>query len=322
MRKGLRHFIRAVACLFVVLATMSANAQPAGTETSSLWVDTSDRSAVLRFYEKEFATKPAAMEWDGSHEVCDAGSSSAMLRTQTLARVNFYRAMAGVPALITEDAEMSAKAQHGALTMSAQGELSHDPDDSFACLTETAKEAAANSNLYLGRSGAHAIDGYIEDPGEGNKDVGHRNTILHPPTLRMGVGHSAATDTNYESNILWVFDENVFDPWLATRERQGFVAWPARGFVPEDIVYPRWSFSKADADFSNASVSMNSEGSAVSLEVVAEISQKGQVPASVIVWQPILPEDISGDVTYEVTVSDVLVDGKLETFRYETTIIG
>ena len=164
--------------------------------------------------------------------------------------------MAGVPTGVTLNPEYSARAQQGALSMSATGKLSHTPDSSFECLNDTARQAAANSNLYLGRTGPRAIDGYIEDPGERNRDVGHRNTILHPPTTEIGVGHVAGNDDSYPANALWVFDDQVFEDNPPLREDNGFVAWPPRGFVPQDLIHPRWSFGLADANFDNATVTM------------------------------------------------------------------
>ncbi len=304
-----------------VNSTPAAPSILAFTDTDP-WVDTQDQEALLAFIEAAEVASPADMDWSGSHAQCEAGNSSNELRSQAIDRVNFYRALAGVPALVTEEPVFSAKAQHGALTMSAEGVLSHTPDDSYACISEFGIEAAANSNLYLGRSGAAAIDGYIEDPGVGNVDVGHRLTILHPPTRKMGVGHSAETATALESNVLWVFDDNVFEPWDDIREEEGFVAWPPRGFITEDLVYPRWSFSLNAADFSEAVVTMTDpQGQSVELDVVARQSQQAQVPPPVIVWEPELSERNS-EAIYNVVIDNVGTDQGPARFSYDVTIIG
>ena len=182
--------------------------------------------------------------------------------------------MAGVPSQIDEDADMSRQAQAAALMMSAEGELTHQPAPEFACYSADGSRAAANSNLYLGRIGPAAIDGYVEDPGSGNIDVGHRSTILHPPTRFMGVGHVAGTDDHYPANALWVFDDDVFVDDYPTREADRFVAWPPRGYVPAPVVYPRWSFAIDEADFDDAEIEMSVDGRPVDLGSESPASAK------------------------------------------------
>ena len=297
---------------------------PTSTElglAGNLWLDTSDKELVERVYDTEFSKVVPPVEWTGDQDECDAGSSSADLKAASIDRVNFYRAMAGVPATISEGPSFSAKAQSGALMMSTEGELTHQPSSSFACYTIEGSDAAANSNLYLGRTGPSAIDGYIEDPGDDNTDVGHRNTVLHPPTRRMGVADVEAVGDYDESNLLWVFDEKVFDLDYRTREPEGFVAWPPAGFVPQDIVHPRWSFSLATGDFSQADITMTQSGESVPLEIVSREGKEGRVPNPILVWEPQLDLD-NDDVTFEIEVTDVRVDGDSQDFAYTTTVFA
>ncbi len=316
------------------------------------WIDTSNRTAVAVAFASEYGHSTPSMDWSGNYEGCEPGESSRRLASATVRRVNFYRAMAGVPAGVILNPEFSEKAQHAALAMSATGRLSHTPDDSFSCLSQTASEAAANSNLYLGRTGPQAIDGYIEDPGDRNRDVGHRNTILHPPTTEIGVGHVEGSSSAYPANALWVFDEGVFDDNPPLREPEGFVAWPPRGFVPPELIYPRWSFGLLNADFDNASVSMTSDGEQIPIEIVARLSKKGYVPSPIIVWEPVadpgpvdpdidpgvadgeaaeegeseqpglLAFDAAYDTTYDIVVSGVVVDGAEVSFVYSVVVMG
>lgn len=317
-----------VSLSFVASATSLApgTASPAGPP----WLDTASRATVLDAYESEFKREASSMEWTGAYQGCEPGDSSDLLRQQSIRRVNFYRSMAGVPATVTENPEFSAKAQYGALMMSSEGTLSHTPDESYACYSETGAEAAGNSNLYLGRSGPSAIDGYIQDPGDRNRDVGHRNTILHPPTTEMGVGHVAGNDDLYRSNVLWVFDENVFSDPPPLRESDGFVAWPPRGYVPQELVHPRWSFGLVDANFDVAKVTMTINGEPVPHNVVARLSKPGHVPSPIIVWETSGPfndlyeeeKRLAQDLTVSVSISNVLVDDVSRDFAYDVTIVG
>ncbi len=306
-------------------------AVPAGTIVEP-WIDTSNREAVAVAWAVERERSVPTMDWTGSYEGCVAGDASRELALATVARVNFYRAMAGVPASVRLNDDYSAKAQHAALTMSATGRLSHAPDETFTCLDGTGREAAANSNLYLGRIGPAAIDGYIEDPGARNRDVGHRNTILHPPTAEMGVGHVAGREGSYPANALWVFDQEVFAANPSLREPEGFVAWPPRGHVPVELVHPRWSLGLAGADFDQATVSMTAGGRPIELEVVTRHSLTGYVPSPIIVWEPRSdrpgpltggpwPSDRSEDIEVEVVVDGVVVDGATRRFTYPVTVM-
>ena len=315
----------------MTIVALSAGLTPdtAGTQGSP-WFNTSNRATIVDVYEREFSIDASSMDWSGAYDGCQAGDSSQDLRQQTIRRVNFYRSMAGVPATVVENPQYSAKAQYGALMMSSEGTLSHHPDSSYACFSSIGAEAAANSNLYLGRSGPWAIDGYIEDPGDRNRDVGHRNTILHPPTTEMGVGHVAGSDDLHESNVLWVFDDDVFADAPKTREESGFVAWPPRGYVPEDIVHPRWSFGLGKANFDSAGVQMTVNGEDVPIHVVARLSKEGHVPSPIIVWETQddfneiydKETDLAQDVKVSVTVANVIIDGAARDFSYEVTILG
>lgn len=316
------------------------------------WIDTSNRDAVAIAFASEYSFDTPSMDWSGNYEGCEPGQASQRLASATVRRVNFYRAMAGVPARVTLNPEYSAKAQHAALSMSATGRLSHTPDETFSCLSSTAAEAAANSNLYLGRTGPQAIDGYIEDPGDRNRDVGHRNTILHPPTTEIGVGHVEGSASAYPANALWVFDDGVFAENPPMREADSFVAWPPRGFVPPELIYPRWSFGLLNADFENASVSMSVDGREIPIEIVARLSLQGYVPSPIIVWEPVagpgpvdlvfkpggaeteaaqedqdehfelVDPDAAYDTTYDIVVSGVVVDGVEASFTYSVIAMG
>ncbi len=329
-----------VAVAVVLTGLLAGTERPAGTLVEP-WIDASNRDAVAVAWAIERAREAPDMAWSGSYDACVAGESSRALALATIGRVNFYRGLAGVPATVRLSDEYSAKAQHAALTMSATGRLSHAPDETFDCLDSTGREAAANSNLYLGRVGPAAIDGYIEDPGERNRDVGHRNTILHPPTTEMGVGHVAGSAESYPANALWVFDDGVFDDAPPVREPDGFVAWPPRGYVPGEVVHPRWSFGLAGADFDGATVGMTVDGHDVELDVVTRHSLPGYVPAPIVVWEPDpssddgaevealataltggpWPSGRQADLDVDVRIDGVVVDGVERSFTYRVSVM-
>ena len=127
------------------------------------------------------------MEWNGDLGACNAGETSQRFRDAVLRRINYFRAMAGVPADITFDAEYNRKAQAAALVMSANDRLDHYPNSDWRCFSADAADAAIRSNLHLVQS-PDAIDEYMRDPGDNNNIVPHRRWLLYPQTVHMGSG--------------------------------------------------------------------------------------------------------------------------------------
>lgn len=261
--------------------------------------------------------------WDGSVSNCMAGTTASTFKELTLLRVNYYRAMAGVPSTVVLDDTFNSKNQAAALIMAANDMLSHTPSAEWHCFTAAGQEAAGNSNLALGSSGPDAINGYIEDDGANNYPVGHRRWVLYPQTRLMGTGDVPPSATCRGANANWILDGHFFDPRPVTRD--GFVAWPPPGFVPYRIVFPRWSLSYGDADFSGATVSMSEGG--VPLAIVVEPIETG-MGENTLVWYPAAFDPTSAsawprpaaDTTYAVAISNVLVAGKPTNFSYSVTV--
>jgi hypothetical protein len=102
------------------------------------------------------------------------------------------------------------------------------------------------------------------DYGTNNFVVGHRRWLLYPQTQVMGTGDVPPVGANYlAANTTWVFDANFFGPRPTLRTP--YIAWPPSGYVPYQTVYPRWSFSLTNADFTNATVTMTSNGVSVAV---------------------------------------------------------
>ena len=166
--------------------------------------------------------------------------------------------MAGLPAAVTFDNGDNTNCQAAAVMMSAQGALSHFPSPGWACYSGPGANAASNSNLALGSDGADSISGYIWDFGANNFEVGHRRWILYPQTQVMGTGDVPDTNGFYAANSVWVFDANFGGPRPSTRTP--YVVWPPAGYVPYQVVYPRWSFAYPNANLANATITMLSNG--------------------------------------------------------------
>jgi hypothetical protein len=97
------------------------------------------------------------------------------------------------------------------------------------------------------------------------------------------------------------------------------------GYVPYQLVPPRWSFSLSNANFSGAIVSLSTNG--VSIPVTLEPMKNGY-GENTLVWYPSslnpnLPYSWprpSSDTTYNVTISNVVFGGAPHTYNYSVKI--
>lgn len=293
---------------------------------AGLSIDTSDREAVRMFFNRVYVQPDVPMGWTGNYQTGDAGTVSAAFQAATIRRLNWYRAMAGLPADTTLSAQFGAKDQQAALMMSANGQLSHTPPADWKLYTQIGAEAAGKSNLALGANGPAAIDGYIADFGDNNFPVGHRRWIFYPQTRTFGSGDVPPLDLDggtkvYGANALWVLDGNYSAP--RPHVRDDFVAWPARGFMPYSVVVERWSLSYPKADFSNAQVAVTRDGKPVSV-TLEKLDNDYAEPTIVWVVAGIganhRHDRPANDIRYHVVVSGATVAQQARTFEYDVTV--
>jgi hypothetical protein len=285
-------------------------------------INPQNRAESLTFYQTDYLIQnPPSINWSGSHTRCDPGTTSLAFQSGILTRINYFRAMAGVPADVTFSEESNRKAQAAAFLISVNGALSHNPPTTWTCYSTLAHEGASSSNLFLGVYGWDAITGYMKDPGDTNDFVGHRRQILCPQTKIMGTGDMPPTSGYYPSNALLIFDDHRWDPRPETRD--GFVAWPPPGYVPYPVVFTRWSFSYPAANFSASTVSMREEGKFLPIIVAPVVDGYGE---NTLVWQ-INGMDCgqnwprpSQDTRYTVSINNVIINGQSQDFFYEVII--
>ena len=132
-------------------------------------VDTTSREQVREFYNAVYQSS-AGIPINTTAVVasCIPGTNAPAFGNATLRRINWFRALAGLPAAVTFNAAENTKDQAGALMMAAQGALQHTGNwTGWACLSSDGTNAAANSNIALGNYGPDAITAYIWDFGAG-----------------------------------------------------------------------------------------------------------------------------------------------------------
>lgn len=232
--------------------------------------------------------------------------------------------------------------------------------------TDLGEIGARRSNLSWGattaataparRNGPRGVEGQMRDngngtvagtvTGSGNEEVGHRRAILSPLITRVGSGSAAVQDPAgtfpyHSTQALYWMDPTWFtNPADANSGLSGaalparptnidFVAWPPPGWVPEKVVYPRWSFSpnasSSAIDLSGASVSMYWGSTSIPINAVNIQDSAGTIPDDGLVWEPDL--SFVGDVAWVTDFSGNALHADLtghdETVRVEITgIVG
>ncbi len=293
------------------------------------WYDTSNREAIRTAYSSLYApTNGTPLGYVGSPATGVAGDTSTAYKSAVLTRINFFRAMGGVPSISGLDAVWNAKDQLGALMLYANQALSHSPPANWARYTADGAEALGKSNICQGmQSDAGCVSLFMDDHGSNNTAVGHRRWFLYPQTQKMGTGDIPDSFSRLW-NAVWVVEEStVWNARPATREP--YIAWPPKGYVPYQMVYNRWSFHYPGASFAAATVSVSRSGSPLPVRIDSAASTTGMsAPDNQIVFvldnasttNPTTAVNPGADTTYTVTISNVNVDGNLQTFTYNVIV--
>ncbi|HVE49665.1 MAG TPA: CAP domain-containing protein [Casimicrobiaceae bacterium] len=278
------------------------------------------RTQVVQLYQNVLVPgNSVALAWNGNVTGCTAGTTNVAHQQAVIDRVNYYRALVDLPAVTLSSGVATTQVQAAALMMSAHNALSHAPPTNWTCYSAEGAAGAAAANIFLGRVGVLAIDGYVDDFGPTNTAVGHRRWILFPPRSAMTTGDVPGGNAPPRpANALHVFGATTARP--ATPDG---IAWPPGGFVPYQslpALSNRWSFSYPGADFTSALVTMSGPSGAipVTLETVATGFGDNTIvflPTGVSYAKP------SADTTYNVTVSNVRGAGVPPSFSYGVKVI-
>lgn len=274
-----------------------------GDDTGETSTDDSIEAFCGRF--NEGIAAQAEGSWNGDISSCDAGDMPETGLANTLAILNTYRWLAGLPA-VTSDATKNAAAQECALMMHAAGALSHSPGPSWPCYTATGAGAAGTSNI-ASAPAVSAMDLYFVDPGNATT-LGHRRWFLSNSLGPIGIG----TTSGYSCATV------LYGSGSATK---AFTAWPPRGRVPyRAISTPHgsmdttgWSVQSDSIRLTGAEVSVTSDGVDMPVRVTELLANYGSTYA--ISVQP------NGWTTAKGATYEVEVRGTSETIEYEVEVI-
>jgi len=276
------------------------------------------------------------MNWTGSYHptaLGAEGTTSAEFVRDVERRVNFVRALCGVPAVVlmntgatvliepgdaylpAPSTTKQAAAQRSALMVAlgaTSDALSHNPPSSLAAWTVEAWNSHNKSAITKGFFGPAAVDAYFREDIVGisnwNFDAGHRRWLLSVPVTDMATGDTPG-DFNFAtgaiiqpSNLIYVKPKSS----EITSAPKRFVSYPSEGFFPIGLNTPFWSLSLGGADFSSATVSMTDD-SGTPLPVTV-ISRQPGYAENAIVWS--VPDVVKSleapvDRTYHISVSGI-----------------
>jgi hypothetical protein len=202
-------------------------------------------------------SSPDQFGWTGKTNTCKAGKLSHDAYVKILARINYFRRLAGVDDHIVLDSQWCKLAQSAALIMYANNTLNHDPDASMKCFSEDGKLGASTSNLstIIENSIKEVIADEIQDGSTSNNFCGHRRWLLNSEAYKMGIG---ATPGAYAVRVFMPYEESGKDTSSFHGKQPEYFGYPFHGYIPYQVVYPKWSFAITNGtpDYKSATVAV------------------------------------------------------------------
>ena len=326
-----------------------------------LTVDTQSRNDVLAFWHGVYLESDDFEDhigWTGSYSTGAGaeGTNSATFITDTERRLNYYRAMVGVPATATLNTASTvfilssddhkppaittkAKAVQRAALMIGMNYTSGVPNPAYSHSPQVTSvwdavpwNAMHNGNISQGFHGPNAIDAYISeniDGGAGGENfaTGHRRWMLKPSSTNFATGDIPGTynpnvgisSLRLPANVLYV-TQNESETTTLT---PAFTAYPPAGFFPAPLNAKFWSLSAPGADFSAATVSVSVVGGGAVATVKRSLANGFGDPT--LVWE--MPAEhaaasFPADTTYDVTVSGITAADLPHSHSYQVTLVN
>jgi hypothetical protein len=321
-----------------------------------LAVDTLNRDEVVAFWHAVHQASEGyqtRVGWTGTFPN-DPGTTSAAFVGDVERRINYFRAMSGVPAsvrvnsgsqVVIKGADRfkpapnlmkSAACQSAAMMLVASYDpkigtvsgMSHDPDPGVPKWSPAAWNAAANSNLAFGTFGPGSINEYVVEEllaktvtSEWNVLVGHRRWLLTSDSTDFASGdYPGESAFHPPTNVLYVVQRSEE---VAPLPESPFVSYPPKGFFPSSLNGRFWSLSRKGADFSAATVQItDAAGAKVPILAVRKDSSYGE-PA--IIWQvggAAAERSVTADRRFRVSVQGIQGVGVPSDYQYDVTLIS
>ncbi len=208
-----------------------------------------------------------SIDWNGHKQKCLCGQLDSDIYKKAEDRINFFRIVSGLNE-VKLNPKFNLDAQNAALLVNANNQLTHYPKIDMKCYSKSAANGCIKSCLgftdfkYFPETSF--ITGFIQDYGANNYFVGHRKWLLYTKLIEFGYG---ATD---RSEAILTANGVTYD----SIDVPEFIAYPWNGYVPINLIFPKWSFSIPQnniVDFNQTTISMfDSKGKVIKIEKLKE----------------------------------------------------
>lgn len=288
-----------------------------------------EKDEMLDMYNNMYrATALDSMPWSGSLQTCDPGELNPLVFKKVETRINFFRYCNNLPP-IKIDVALNWTAQQAALLTASNKTISHDPPANFRCYSDSAAEACKRSLLamtdYRYYKASAFITGFIYDYGEYNYYVPHRRWLLYSRLQGIGYGATSTSEAISPRN----------DHDTTPGKLPDFIAYPWAGYVPQSLIFPRWSFAIPEGNevsFEKCRIELIDKGGKMFKVKILPIVEDYLDPT--ITWE--VPElfakgnavaksnerldETRGPRRITVNVIDVKVNGIFRNFQYHVTV--
>ena len=283
------------------------------------------REKVAELYKRLYLSSEIdSFPWKGDVRKCESGTLDTSIYLKAENRINFFRLMNGL-GIVKVNRKFNKEAQDAALLTKANNLLTHAPTKDMKCFSTSAYNGCSKSCLGISDfKNFHStgfITGYIWDIGDDNYFVGHRKWILYTKLKEFGYGATDKTDA------LLVVDGISYD----SMPQPEYIAYPWNGFVPVNLIFPKWSFSipqDKKVDFINAVIVMTMpDGRVLPVE---KLKENKNFLDHTLVWTArgvFSPNEIEYGLNsmaeqgflekkIKVVIRNVMVDGKRVNYEY------
>jgi hypothetical protein len=305
-------------------------------------VNLNSREEVLAYYHGSFGMMSKWWaDWkNGSLENCVRGTTSRSYQESMVARMNFWRSMAGRPVNLSLklDAEQSRAAQEAAMMLDESNRSTHTPSPTIKCYTAIGASGARGNLSVTNLPDAANIDLFIEDGGPSNTDVGHRIQMTTIDERSAGTGTTfSGPDANGYLSLFGTTNGSLVVPVKSSFgiAKSAPEALPAPGYTLHNLLPTSGRWHYIDPRYQTATaatVSLKRNGVEVPVTVTYRTGQE-EFNNPTLVWQ--IPLSMtrnsstrlnSGtqDDVFEVTISNLTQrDGRsAPDVRYTVTAIN
>jgi len=214
------------------------------------------KKETVELYKKLYQTSEIdSIIWNGNKQKCICGTLNNEIYKKAENRINFFRTVNGLNK-VKLNPKLNQEAQNAALLVLANNQLTHYPARSMKCYSESASNGCVKSCLgfsdFKNFPATGFITSFIWDFGQANYFVGHRKWILYSKLIEFGYG---ATN---KSEAILTADGISYD----SVDLPEYVAYPWNGYVPINLIFPKWSFSIPEnkkVDFSKTIITMTDQ---------------------------------------------------------------